>query len=465
MLILEASRRGLKPLLLEKSDFGGATTWNSLRIIHGGLRYLQTLDFKRFFESVGERKWFLKNFPDLVHPLPCLMPLFGKGYKKPAVLALALSMNDCLSRKRNEGLEQGQVVPRGSILDVAETLSLYPTVRQSGLRGGALWYDAVMPNSQRLLMEILRWASDCGATSLNYVEAQELLLDGGTVVGIRAVDRHSGDVLEYSAPRVVNCAGPWCRQLARTLDRDIRTVFRPSLAFNVLLDREALSEAALTVSPKDQQKPNYFLLPWENKVLAGTYHVPWKGEFGQREPDESLVRSFLTDLNASIPDFEVTSREIVRIYWGLLPAVAEGSKDLALREVIYNHAANGGPTGLFTVSGVKFTTARLVAEKTLHLIYRRHLRTCPTPKSKEPPPTLPYLHLRDFDELCRTNQGAAIAHLKRLVDEESVIHLEDLILRRTDWGMDPTRVEAVTRKICGLMGWSQPQRSSLLPVC
>ena len=117
------------------------------------------------------------------------------------------------------------------------------------------------------------------------------------------------------------------------------------------------------------------------------------------------------------------------------------------------------------MSGVKFTTARLVAEKTLQLIYRRHLKPFPAPKSTEPPPTLPYLHLKDFDELCRTNQGAAVAHLKRLVDEESVIHLEDLILRRTDWGTDPTKVEAVARKICGLMGWSQPQKSSLSPVC
>jgi glycerol-3-phosphate dehydrogenase len=465
MLVLEAARRGLKPLLLEKSDFGGATTWNSLRIIHGGLRYLQTLDFRRFFESVGERKWFLKNFPDLVRPLPCLMPLYDKGFKRTGVLAFALSMNDRLSRKRNDGLEPEQVIPQGRILDVAETLSLFPAVRENGLHGGALWYDAVMPNSQRLLMEILRWASACGATSLNYVEAKRLLLDGKAIAGVQAVDLHSGDILQYSASTVINCAGPWSRQLARSLDRDIPKVFFPSLAFNVLLDREALSKVALAVSPKDQQKPNYFLLPWEDKILAGTYHVPWREEFGQREPDEALVRSFLTDLNASLPGFEVKSQEILRIYWGLLPAVAEGSKDLALREVIHKHAASGGPSGLFTVSGVKFTTARLVAEKALRLIYGGQLRTSPAQKSAERPPTLPYLHLSEFDQLCSTNQDAATAHLQRLVDEESVIYLEDLILRRTNWGMDPKNVEVEAQRVCALMGCSQGEKTLLSLVC
>ncbi|MEJ2083967.1 MAG: FAD-dependent oxidoreductase [Acidobacteriota bacterium] len=78
-LSLEASRRGLSSLVLERDDFGGATSWNSLRILHGGLRYLQHLDLKRFRESVAERRWFSFWFPELVRPLPCLMPLYGKS--------------------------------------------------------------------------------------------------------------------------------------------------------------------------------------------------------------------------------------------------------------------------------------------------------------------------------------------------------------------------------------------------
>jgi glycerol-3-phosphate dehydrogenase len=78
-LALEAARRGLKTLLVERADYGGATSWSNLRILHGGLRHLQNLDLVRFYESVGERRWFLRHFPDLVRPLPCLMPLYGRA--------------------------------------------------------------------------------------------------------------------------------------------------------------------------------------------------------------------------------------------------------------------------------------------------------------------------------------------------------------------------------------------------
>jgi glycerol-3-phosphate dehydrogenase len=99
MILLEASRRRLNALLVERDDFGGQTSFNSLRIIHGGLRYLQTLDLHRFRESVSERQWFLRTFPDLIRPLPCLMPLHGDGLRRPPVLRAALAANDFLSSR------------------------------------------------------------------------------------------------------------------------------------------------------------------------------------------------------------------------------------------------------------------------------------------------------------------------------------------------------------------------------
>src|SRR5262245_12098444 len=93
-MLLEAYRLGLRALLMERDDFGGATSWNSLRILHGGLRYLQTFDLPRFRQSVRERKWFCKNFPEYIRPLPCLMPLYGQGLKRPFILRTALAIND-----------------------------------------------------------------------------------------------------------------------------------------------------------------------------------------------------------------------------------------------------------------------------------------------------------------------------------------------------------------------------------
>lgn len=182
-LALEATLRGFKTLLLEKKDFGWATSWNSFRIAHGGFRYLQTLDLVRFFQSVKERKWLLTHFPDLVKPLPCLMPLYGKGTRFPLVLRIALALNDFLSRNRNEGLVEDQFIPSGTLLSPSQTVSLFPTVETQGLRGSALWHDAVIKCPQRVLMEVLRWAVHGGATCLNYVRAECLISDNGDVQG------------------------------------------------------------------------------------------------------------------------------------------------------------------------------------------------------------------------------------------------------------------------------------------
>ena len=134
-LTLEAARRGLKPLLIERDDFGGATSWANLRILHGGLRYLQSLDLARFYELVGERSWFLRHFPDLVRPLPCLMPLYGRGLKRPAVFRAALALNDVLSLRRNRGVAPAIRLPNGRAVSAAETAALFPAVERHGLQG------------------------------------------------------------------------------------------------------------------------------------------------------------------------------------------------------------------------------------------------------------------------------------------------------------------------------------------
>ena len=123
-LAFEAARRGYRPLLLERHDFGGGTSWSNLRIIHGGLRYLQSMDLRRFRESVAERRWFLQHFPDLIRPLPCLMPLYGHGLKRPGFLRLALAANDLLGLHRDRGLDEGVRLPRGRVLSAGETPSL-----------------------------------------------------------------------------------------------------------------------------------------------------------------------------------------------------------------------------------------------------------------------------------------------------------------------------------------------------
>ncbi len=440
MLTLEAARRGLQVLLLERDDFGGATSWNSLRILHGGLRYLQSLDLRRYRESVAERRWFLRHFPDLVEPLACLMPLYGNGLRRPAVFSAALALDARLSRRRNEGVAPDRHLERGRVLEAAETVALYPAINSSGLQGAALWNDAYMPHSPRVLIEVLRWAASAGAQMLNYCEAKELALDDGAVTGVTAIDRRTGRSCRFRARRVANCAGPWSREVAAAFDRDRTELFRPVVALNLLLDCAAPSNLALAVSPPEQKR-SYFLVPWRNRLLAGTFYTADQG--GQLPiPGSDLVSEFAHDLHAAVPGLGLGDASVLRVFAGRLPA-AEGADDTPSgTAVVVDHARDGGPSGLVSAVGVKYTTARALAKATLTRLFREDLPAL----GAHPRPAAAIWPSGDQID-AGDDRSDARGRVRALAAEESVVRLEDLTLRRTDLAVDPRHNRAAVERL------------------
>ena len=463
MLALEAGLRNLRSLLLERDDFGGATSYNSLRIVHGGFRYLQSFDLRRFYESVGERRWFLQTFPDLVKPLPCLMPLYGKGIKHPAILARALLANDLLSYRRNQGITAERQLPKGKIISPEEVIQRFPQVDREELKGGAVWFDASMPDSQLVVMRVLRWANELGAITLNYTEAEEILIEQDRVAGVRARDRVANTSYEYRAPVVVNAAGPWTQQLAEQFDKSFKTIaapiFRPSLAWNLLFDRQALSDHALAIAPKQPKAQTYFLHPWKGRLLAGTIHNPWHESANVRpQPSQLEIAKFINNLNLAIPGLNLKPSEVVRTLAGILPVKQEGGIQLASREVICDRSRQGGLKGLYSVAGVKFTTSRLVADKTLKLIFPTRKKVA---NNLTPPKDTMTLKQLDYDWL-PDNDSAWLQPLQKIVAEEAVIHLDDLVLRRTSLGDNPKRALACGKEICILLGKNEQQQQQEL---
>jgi glycerol-3-phosphate dehydrogenase len=451
----EASKRGLKSLLLERSDFGAETTFNCLRTLHGGFRYLQKMDLYRFYESVAERSWFLQNFPDLVSPLSCLMPLYGKGVRRPSILRIASLMNDVLSYKRNNGVRQDKHLPSGKVISPEQTKISFPLVDGMGLQGGAVWYDVCMPDSQLILMEILRASCKNGTTALNYVEANKLLHTKGSVAGVVATDKENGESHEYKAPVVVNAGGPWCRDIAARFDRDEPDLFKGSIAWNMLVNRDALSTSALAITPKKPDGHTYFLLPWKGKLLAGTVHKPWSSGPENITPSPEIIQKCIDDLNYAIPSLDITRKDILYHFQGLLPAAEEGSADIAVREVIHNHADNGGPCGFYSISGVKYTTARLVAEKTLKQIFpERKVERIFSDKTSAPLQTESNSHrIFDFNWIPASHEEKWMEDLRPIIQDESVRHLDDLIFRRTSLWDNPERALEIAPKLCELFDW------------
>ncbi len=451
MLCLEAVRRRLRPLLVERADFGGATSHNSQRIVHGGLRYLQSADLPRFYESVQERRWFLRTFPDFVQPLPCLMPLYGAGLRTPGLLRLALALNDLGSARRNVEVPRDRHIPPGRILDAAATRDRFPGVDTRDLRGGALWHDALMPSAPLQLIETLRWACERGAAALNYVEAQGLIETAGRVAGIRARDLVDQQDLEFHADAVVNAAGPWARQFSAACGHEHPPLFEPALAWNVVFRREALADAALAVAPRRRAAQTYFLVPWKGALLAGTGHAPWRGGLDRPGPTPEQLLEFIADLNAAVPGLELTPHDVHRVFAGLLPATRADTSEPTTREVIVDHGARGGPGGFFSLSGVKLTTARRMADKVLRRAFPAAVpltaAAFPRPAPAVTAPEYPYFWMPP------PGDEAWQADLRRAAADEAVQHLSDLLLRRSNLGDNPDRAFHVAPDVCRLLGW------------
>lgn len=443
---LEAARRGLRPLLLEREDFGGGTSRNSLRIVHGGLRYLQSLDFPRFRRSVAERRWLLRTFPELVRPLKCVMPLYGDGLRRPAVLRAALALDHLLSADRNRRIPDDHRLPAGEVLGPEATERLAPEARGDGLRGGAVWHDARMVDSARLLMEVLRWATREGAVCLNYTEAEGALARGGRVGGVVARDRIGDRRIEYRADVVVNCAGPRAPEVAGRLDGTAPGLFRPSLAFNLLLDPPLATDAAVAASPPEPGARTYFVRRWKGRTLAGTFHAPRPAGTTTAAATADEVEAFLEELRRALPGLDVGRGDVREVLAGLLPVREPGTVDLERSPRIHDHGAAAGPPGLVSVRGIKYTTARRVAEEALRRARASIGRDLPVPSDGLLPEPRPRVGSAEILDAARDDPARARGHVEEIVREEAVTRTDDLVERRTEWGLgarDPDRLREV----------------------
>ena len=456
MLSWEASLRGLRTLLIEQADFGGATSFNSLKTIHGGFRYLQNLDLKRFFESVDERNWFLQSFsdPNLVKPLPCLLPLYGQGLRRPFILQQALQLNSILAARCDRHISVERRLPRGKIISAQRTQEIFSSVNPEGLQGGAIWYDAFLPNSQRLLIQILKAACSLGATALNYMQAKALRVSENRVSGLVAQDADSGQSYEYRAKNVVNAAGPWSAEVALTLDVNYCNLYQNCLAWNILFDREAVSDFAVAIAPNRNKTKTYFFHNWKGRLLVGTGNAPWGDKLTEPMPSDAQLEDFITDLNDAVPRLKLSFNDITQVLAGFRPVKTSQTIAVADRELIINHEQYGGPRGLYSIAGVKFTTARLVAEKTLQRIFTDLSIAQPQATVSQILGEISqqvgifaydwYPNLKEFD--CQQQ-------IKKIIAEESVQHLDDLIFRRTSLGDNPSRTRAIAKSICQLFNW------------
>jgi glycerol-3-phosphate dehydrogenase len=384
----DAAQRGLSVALVEKGDFGCATSSNSLKIMHGGLRYLQHADFKRMRESIRERSILMRVAPHLVHPMPCLMPTYGHGMKGREALGIAMKLNDVMSFDRNAQLDDPQKhIPPGRIVSTDEVRRLVPEVETKNLTGGALWYDGQTYNTERLLFSILHSATKAGAEAANYAEVIGFEKQKNRVAAARVKDALTGNELTIRARLFVNTCGPWVDLLLKRLEgrKPHTRKFLPSKTMNLVVKRQLIPGYAVGVSSKFEFKDKdaiiskgsraLFIVPWRDYSLVGTTHVPFAGEASDFKITEEDVVTFMNELNAAYPPAALKRQDISFFYGGLLPMEPanghHGDVRLVKHYTLCDHQQEDGWQDLISVVGVKYTTARDVAEKTVDLVFKK----------------------------------------------------------------------------------------------
>jgi glycerol-3-phosphate dehydrogenase len=413
----EAASRGLSVALLEKSDFCGATSANHLKMVHGGIRYLQHLDFPRVRESMRERAALLRVAPHLVQPLPIVMPTYGRGMEGRLVLRAGLKLYDAVTIDRNRGIDDpDRRIPAGRILSREECLELYPGLSREGLTGAGLFHDGQYYNPPRLALAFLRSAVDEGAVAANYVEATGFLLDGKRVRGVRARDTFTGDELEVRSRVVLNACGPWSARLLREsigIGLPVEPTFSRDTGFVVRGRRTGDAALACRISIRDpdallsRHGRHVFLVPWRDHTLVGVWHKVHTDGPDSVEVAGSELRSFLDDVNTGYPFFGLRPEDITMVYAGLtlFGENRPGARDLSFgkRSLLLDHARADGVEGLVTLIGVRATTARGMSEKAIGLVAAKADRKIGASRTEERP-----VHGGDigrFDDFLRRAQA------------------------------------------------------------
>ena len=438
----DAAQRGLSVALVEAQDFGSGVSWNSLKTIHGGLRHLQRADLSQARESMRERRALLRIAPELVRPLPFLVPVYGHGLRGREAFALALRLHDLIGRHRNEGVKPERRIPPSRVLSAAETLRLVPGIASRGLSGAAVWVDAQVTHSERLVMAFCHAAADAGAALANYVAATGFLRAGGRIGGIRARDVEGGGELEVRARMVVNATGPGVNRLLA--QAGIEPPSTPMLlGMNVVLRRRVVGTHAVGARGAGRY---LFLVPWRDRAILGTAYDP-----ADAAPEAAVVR-FLGEAARAFPWAGLELGDVALVHRGLVPARG-GPEALETRSRVVDHEAEDKVPGIVSVRGVKFTTARAEAEKAVDLVVRRLARSAPPCRTA----TTPLAAARPLE-------GSVAEQTLRAVHEEMAVRLSDVVLRRTDLGTAgppaAADLQAAAAAMASALGWDEHKAST-----
>ncbi|WP_420591268.1 glycerol-3-phosphate dehydrogenase/oxidase [Bacterioplanoides sp.] len=470
----EAARRGLKTLLLERQDFAWGTSSRSSKMVHGGLRYIAAGDVKTTMHSVQERERLMVEAPGLVDQMAYMMAHYKGGFPGPFVFNTLLRVYDFFAGRRYRKFFENDKVG-----------FLSPNINEDNLIGGTQFADAVTDDS-RLVVRVLREAQKDGAEVVNYVGVKSLLKDGDRVVGAVLENALTGETYEVKSDAVINATGAWADELRAEMT-DEKNI-RPARGSHIVVPywRLPVSQSYTAMHPDDKRP--IFIFPWEGRTVVGTTDLD---NNGIDNTEASMTREELEYLlkvaRHQFPKAELNEGDIISSWAGVRPLVSSGALNPSKEK--RDHSV-WDDNGLVSVSGGKLTTFRLIALDTLNAAkkyiknyndgeFGAQIFTKYEPTFKQFAALPSYIQKRlkghygmDIDALLACARDgemevipgarAVWAELRWAAANEAVVHLDDLLLRRTRIGLLIEQggliYEDKIRAICAEeLGWTEQQ--------
>lgn len=484
---LDAVTRGLSTALVESRDFASGTSSRSSKLFHGGLRYLEQLNFGLVAEALRERELMLTRIaPHLVKPVPFLYPIKHRWWERPYV-GTGLILYDTMGR--------GRSVPAHRHLTRAGALKLCPALREDALVGAVRYYDAQMDDA-RFVITVVRTAAHYGAVVRNSTEVTGFLHEGGRIVGVEVRDVDTGATATVRARVVINCTGVWTDDLQELTGGRGRFRVRASKGVHILVPRDRIaSEVGLILRTETSV---LFVIPWGNHWIVGTTDTEWNLDKAHPAASRADIDYILERVNAVLA-VPLVHDDIEGVYAGLRPLLAGESEQTS--RLSREHAVARPLPGLVSIAGGKYTTYRVMARDAVDAALT-DLGGFRRPSVTKYVPLLGadgYPVLRNQVENLAESHGLPVWRIQRLLDRygslvdelfdlakgdpsllepldgageylrvearyaathEAAVHLDDVLARRTRISIEtPHRgtesAEAAARLVSDVLGWSE----------
>lgn len=381
-LALHCARSGLSTAIIEKGDFASQTSSSSSKLLHGGVRYLQQFQLGKVRESAIERAHYLYAAAHQSTPVPFAIPTYRDFVRSKFFLRCGMIAYQALCLGENKIIGSAE-----------ETLPPVSSVSRKGMNelydmgdidhtGAVVFYERHMINSERVVLSILKTASEHGAKVVNYTKANHYLMDGGKVTGLDATDLISNSNLRINAKLVINAAGPWIDSLNGSLTKEATKSSIDGFAVGSHIITRKVSDHAIALTTKHQSNAridrggrHIFIIPWRDYSLIGTSYDEIDKPRENLSPETAHVEQLLEAVNEALPKARLTKEDLVSGYSGLYPlrtdniqsTVYQGSGEYQ----IIDHSQSDELDGLVTALGAKFTTGRKLSTLTMKLVSKK----------------------------------------------------------------------------------------------